>query len=444
MSSTHVFSSQASRRDFLQATGTALGTALATSVTSNAAAAMRPRVAAVFTVFNHRSHAHVLLENFLEPYLFNGKRTDPGVDVVSFYADQTPENDMSQEVARKYKIPIYKTIDEALCRGGKQLAVDAVLSIGEHGSYRVNELGQREYPRKRFLDEIIAVMRRSDRYVPLFNDKHLSYRWDWAKQMYDNSRELGIPLMAGSSVPLAQRRPALELPRGIEIEEAVSIHGGPLESYDFHGLEVLQSLVEFRKDGESGVKSVTFLSGDALWNAAQKGRWSIDLAQAAMSAELGKKPPTLKRIAGEAPDQPHGILISYKDGLKATVLKVGHSSTRWNFACRLKTAATVKATSFYVGPWRNRNLFKALAHAIQQHFIRGKPPYPPERTLLTTGILEAAMRARRNPGKPLATPHLEFGYQSVDFKALREMGASWKIITEDMPEPRGIKPLGRG
>ena len=81
---------------------------------------------------------------------------------------------MAQEVSRQYRIPIFKTIDEALCLGGKRLAVDAVLSIGEHGQYPTNELGQTEYPRKRFFDAIVAVMRRSRRFVPLYNDKHLS------------------------------------------------------------------------------------------------------------------------------------------------------------------------------------------------------------------------------------------------------------------------------
>ncbi|HEV7224111.1 MAG TPA: hypothetical protein VGN42_15485, partial [Pirellulales bacterium] len=44
----------------------------------------RPKVAIVFTEFTYRSHAHVIVENFLLPYLFNGQVTDPGVDVVSF------------------------------------------------------------------------------------------------------------------------------------------------------------------------------------------------------------------------------------------------------------------------------------------------------------------------------------------------------------------------
>ena len=53
-------------------------------------------------------------------------------------------------------------------------------------------------------------------------------------------------------MPLAQRIPPLELKPGVEMKEAVSIHGGGVESYDFHGLEVLQSMIESRKGGESG------------------------------------------------------------------------------------------------------------------------------------------------------------------------------------------------
>ena len=436
------------RRGFLQLGGAACGGAacgaalLSNDMLAGADLTRRPKVAAVFTVCTHRSHAHVILENFLETYLFNGQRTDPGVDVVSFYADQTPAGDMSAEVSKRYGIPIYKTIGEALCLGGKQLAVDAVLSIGEHGNYPVNELGQRQYPRKRFFDEIVAVMRRSNRFVPLFNDKHLSYRWDEAKAMYDQAKELGIPLMAGSSVPLAQRRPRLELPRGAEFEEAISIHGGPLESYDFHGLEVLQSMVEARKGGETGVASVRLISGDAVWKAADDGLWSRELVDAAMAAEFGKPPATLKQIAGEEPYQPHCIIVNYTDGLRATVLKIGRDSTRWNFACRLKGDPAIRATSFYVGPWENRNLFKALSHAIQHHFVHRQAPYPAERTLLATGVLESAMRSRRQDARELPTPHLNFAYRSRDFTAMREMGDSWKIITEDVPEPRGINPLG--
>ena len=135
----------------------------------------RPRVAALVTEFTYRSHAHVLLENFLEKYLFRGRLTDPGVDVVSLYVDQFPEKgDMARDAAAKYGFRIYPTIAEALTLGGSEMAVDGVLSIAEFGKYPVNERGQIMYPRKQFWDETVAVFRQSERVVPVFNDKQLS------------------------------------------------------------------------------------------------------------------------------------------------------------------------------------------------------------------------------------------------------------------------------
>jgi len=400
------------------------------------AQADRPKVAAIVTEFTYRSHAHVILENFLEPYLFNGELHRSPVDVVSLYADQFPKTDIGRKLAGDYNIPIYPTIDETLCRETGDLAVDAVLLIGEQGNYPVNALGQKEYPRKRFFDETVKVLRRVKRFVPVFNDKHLSYRWDWAKEMYDTAQELGIPLMAGSSVPLAQRRPVLELPPDAEIEEIVSVEGGPVESYDFHGLEVLQSLAEGRKGGETGISRVEFLTGDALFKAADEGSWSLALAESAMAAEAAVRKIPLREMIREPA---RAILLHYKDGLKATVLSVGYSAVRWNVACRMKGEETPRAAYFYGGPWNNRGFFRALAHAIQKHFVNRKSPYPVERTLLTTGALDAAMHSRAASGAPQPTPYLEFSYAAVDFRPVREMGRTWEIIKPDTPEPKGLK-----
>ena len=370
--------------------------------------------------------------------------------MVAFYVDKFHEKDMARSVAEKYSIPIYPTIAEALCRGGSKLAVDAVLAIGEHGDYPVNDKGQRMYPRKRFFDEIVGVFEQSGRVAPIFNDKHLSYRFDWALEMVETARRMGIPFMAGSSVPLAQRRPPLELPPGAKITEAVSIHGGPVESYDFHGLEVLESIVEARRGGESGIAEVQFLEGDALWKAAERGLWSPELAYSAMQAELGPRNESLQELIASlsAPTRrrrrsrgPHGILLTHRDGLRSLMLAVGRSSTRWNFACQLEGEQTPRATSFYTGPWRNRCLFKALAHAIQTHFREREAPYPVERTLLATGILDAAMTSRQAGGKSLETPELHLAYEAKDYRAMREMGASWKMIPEDTPEPKGFGTL---
>jgi hypothetical protein len=410
----------------------------------------RPRVAAIFTELRFRSHAFNILENFFQPYLFRGEFVDPGCEVVSFFADQFPADDMAREASQQLGVPLFKSIDEAVCVGGKKLAVDAVLLIGEHGEYPYNELGQHLYPRKQFFDQIVAVMRRSGRYVPLFNDKHLSYRWDWAREMYDTARQHGMPMLAGSSVPLAERRPEWELPPDAEIEEAVSIHGGGMESYDFHAFELLQSIVESRRGGETGVAKIETLAGDALQRAGDAGRWSRELFTAAMRSEAEMHParqtrplPNTRPSAIAEPDNPdqikHAILVTYRDGLRATVFAVGNTSNRWNFACRLKGDAKPRSLAIYNGPWGNRCLFKALSHAIQHLFAHGAEPYPLERTLLTTGMTEAVMKSHTG-GQPVETPHLAISYRSPDWRDFRENGESWKILTSDSPQSQKFEP----
>ena len=440
-----------SRRTWLQAAGALIGPVAASASLHyplqplQAAQVRRPKVAAIYTEFRHRSHIYNFLMNLMGKIPFRGQRVDPGVDVVSFYADQFPDGDMSREASARFKLPLYKTIDEALCLGGKYLAVDAVLLIGEHGNYPLSELGQRMYPRKEFFDQIVKVMRRSERFVPIFNDKHLSYRWDWSKAMYDEARALGIPLMAGSSVPLAQRVPAIEFPKDAQVVEAVSIHGGGIESYDFHALEVLQSFIEARKGGERGVSRVELLTGQAFEQAQAAGRWSQDLADAAMAAETNANFQRQQR-AGKLPAAPpkaqHALIVTYKDGTQGTVLKVGSTADRWNFACRLAGQEKPLATALYNGPWGNLCLFSALSHAISHFFKTGKSPYPVERTLLVSGILDASMHSHKDGGKPIATPQLEFAYPPQDFSPFRETGETWRTITVDTPQPLTFEPYG--
>jgi hypothetical protein len=277
--------------------------------------------------------------------------------------------------------------------------------------------------------------------VPFFNDKHLSYRWDWAREMYATARELKLPFMAGSSVPLATRRPAFELPANARLTKAVAVHGGPLESYDFHGIELLQSIVEARAGGETGVAAVEFFTGEALDKLLTEEGWR-PLVDAALIAELGKIPDKLSEVGEENADPPHALRLHYKDGLQGLVVRVGRSATRWNVAVQLAGENQPRATAYYVGPWQNRNLFKALSHAIQEFCRTARAPYPVERTLLSTGILEAVLRARRD-GRRLPTPDLEIAYAPIDFRAMREMGDTWKIVTPDVPQPADIDLLGR-
>ena len=58
--------------------------------------------------------------------------------------------------------------------------------------------------------------------------------------------------------------------------------------------------------------------------------------------------------------------------------------------------------------------FGLLVRQIENMILSGVPPYPVERTLLTTGILDAAMRSRFYGGSVVPTPELGISYQAVD------------------------------
>src|SRR5262249_16094220 len=158
-----------------------------------------------------------------------------------------PDTDIGRGLAARYKIPLFKTPGETLTQGGKDLAVDGVLLVGEHGDYPTNEKGQKLYPRRRLFEEIVKVFRATGKRVPVYNDKHFSYAGENAQWMYEQSRELKFAMMAGSSVPVAWRRPPLELLRGAKLESVLAAGNGPVEGYGFHILECLQAFAERRQ-----------------------------------------------------------------------------------------------------------------------------------------------------------------------------------------------------
>ena len=106
---------------------------------------------------------------------------EPEVDIVSFYIDQFPENDIGRAVAAENGIEIYSSIKGALCLGGATCAVDGVICIGEHGEYAMNEKGQAMFPRRYFFEQICGVIAASiqagGQPIPVYTDKHLAYNW---------------------------------------------------------------------------------------------------------------------------------------------------------------------------------------------------------------------------------------------------------------------------
>jgi hypothetical protein len=383
----------------------------------------RPKIAAIATTYFKYSHAQHIVDRFLEGYGWNGTHHHPPVDLVSLYVEQINERDFSQDRARRFSsMKMYPTIAEALTLGGSKLAVDGIVVIGEHGKYPRNEKGQTQYPRYEYFQEIFKVLKASGRAVPIFNDKHLSWRWDWAKEMYETAKELGAPLMAGSSLAVTYRTPQIEMPSGSRVREAVCVCYGGVDSYDFHGLETIQCMVERRKGGETGVKRLQAYRRDKFWTAYKEGLWSKDLMESALSRSHTLTParegfnhvfPTTEDMQRLVKD-PVAYVYEHEDGLKCSMLLMSGLVKDFTFACHLDKGSL--STQMYLpmpdGRTTLANFFSPLVYNMEQMFLTGKPTYPVERTLLTTGLTEAGVNSLHKGQVEVATPHLDIRYQA--------------------------------
>src|SRR3954462_3390665 len=254
----HMFS----RRSFL---ASSLATTALTCTPLRAAESRRKKIALIGTAVYKLSHAQHFLDRFLLGYTWGGQWRRPDVDLVSLYIDQFPANDLARATAKRHEVPIYPTVEDALTLGSSKLAVDGVVIIGEHGDYPKNERGQTLYPRYKFFKQVVKLFESSGRSVPVFNDKHLSTEWAQCVEMVNDSKRLQFPFMAGSSLPVTRRMPAIDMPYDTPLSESVCAGFGKMDSYDFHGLETLQCMSERRKGGEVGIRSVHALRGEKRW-----------------------------------------------------------------------------------------------------------------------------------------------------------------------------------
>jgi hypothetical protein len=407
----------------------------------------RPKLAAVTTTYFKYSHGQNIIDRFLYGYGWEGTHYHPPMDIVALYVDQVGKGDLSHERPGQFPyLKIYPSIAEALTLGGSKLAVDGVVVVGEHGDYPRNEKGQTQYPRWEFFQKIVEVFKDSRRVVPMFNDKHLSWNWDWARQMVDTSREMGFAYMAGSSLPVTWRIPSVEMPLGSRLREAVCVGYGGIDSYDFHALETLQCMVERREGGETGVKWLQAYRGDKVWDALRDGVWSRRLMEAALCRSHTLTParegfndilPTdddLRRVVKD----PVVYHYEHNDGLKSTMILLNGFVRDFNFAADVEHRRTssqaytpmVKDFNFAADVGGSRepfstqmylpmpdgrttlpNFFNPLVNNMEKMFLTGKPTYPVERTLLTTGLVAAGVESLYRQQARYETPHLAISYQ---------------------------------
>jgi hypothetical protein len=408
------FSPCPDRRTFLNQAASLLGGGLAFLHASKPSVAGPPsgpkkRVAGIVTIYRPNSHADVILTKILQGWKHDGG-PGPHLDLVSLYVDQFPEGDMAADLSKQHGFRLCSSIQEALSSDGRRLDVDGVISIGEHGDYPYNELGQHLYPRKRFFQEILQTMERCQQVVPVFNDKHPGPEWNDIKWMVDQAERMGVPWMAGSSAPVGYRDPSETLTWGVGVDACLAVGYSGLDIYGIHTLEFLQSIVERRTPIERGIESVQSLPLKEVPALTQQGVIDRRLLEAALQSSSASPNEYLEAPA----DSSALFLIRYRDGLVAPVLMLSGAAKAISVAVR-EVGGRQFATRFDERTEPRYPHFAYLLKGIEQMILTGQPAYPVQRSVLTAGALDRLLRSRQQGNQRLETPELAISYEPVDY-----------------------------
>ena len=429
------------------------------------------RLAVLGSVYRHGSNMQTIADRFLVGYPFEGDWYMPNVKVVSMYVDQPirranarptefdlamigagrpgggggqrpagaqgaagarrseaaahpeelgPMSDLSASRSEQFGFRLCRNIPEALRLGGDKIAVDAVLTIVEQDDYPVDDKGRILLPSYDFFQQCAQVFDAEKHAVPYFNHKQLSFSFSEAQNMVKTAERLKFPLLAGASMPVTWRLPDTDIPMGARVQEAVVVGMGSLDGMDFDALEAMQSMLERRKGGETGVKAVQLLEGDDVWTARAAGRWSNDLLSSALSRS--DTPLGLSVLDGRTQDlsapgvleqlvaNPVAYCIEYNDGTKATLLMLNGALRDFNISARVEGHGMV-STQFFMTPPPNQTYSAALAAKINEMYQTRVAPYSAQRTLLAGGILEACLNSRHRLNQRVETPHLAVSYK---------------------------------
>lgn len=385
--------------------------------------ARRPRVAFLGTEVRTHSHAQHFLDRHTMGYTWQGGWQPPRIEVAGVYIDQFPEADLARRRIKRHQLDLYPTIAETLTLGGEKLAVDGVVIIAEHGDYPTSEKGQRRYPRYDWFKQVVKVFEDSGRSVPVFNDKHLSTVWSECVEMVEDSKRLDFAFLAGSSLPVTRRFPAIDMPLGADLKESVCVAYGGIDSYDIHALETAQCMSERRRGGEVGVSSIVALRGEDLWEMLWKSQYESTrkLIVAALCrshnlpVETGfpSAPITIEWMQQTMPDTT-GYIIEHRDGFRTVMLLTGIRD--FNYAGMLADGTIISCQMYLPMPTHGSttaDFFNPLARHIETTMMERKTPYPVERTLLTSGMVIGGVESLAAGQTKIATPHLNVRYQAA-------------------------------
>ena len=374
------------------------------------------KIAFLLEEFSKPSPAQQLVDRFLAGYVIDGEFRRSPFESASAYVMLSNYDPNFEQRTKDFKRVVAARAEQAV------EGADAVIIASRKPGALANE---------RFVQ---IALERAPSGGACFVHGALANSLERGHEFARLARSRQIALLAGTPLCVTWRLPEVNLPLATPLSEAlIVVQANPspgqtsppappssLRGAELHALEGLLPVIERRRGGESGVRSIRFIEGKELWKAGDQGNWSWPLLAAALSRSHSPQgDPVLdgrtQDLAGlglvpKLARNPRGWLLGHRDGLRSTILVLDGVVADFNFAVKAQDGSVVSAQLFRA-PAPAEQHFSRLAAVMEDFFRTGKEPWPIERNLLIAGLLEKFGQPSSRTGRAVAAPGLEIAYQ---------------------------------
>jgi len=378
---------------------------------------MRPlrKIAFLLEEFVTSSPAQQLLDRFLIGYPRDGSFHRNTNLEVSAYLVVSSESDFGSR-REDFRLRIEPTAEQAVAKA------DAVVIVSRRPGAVANEA---------FIN---LALRNAPEESACFVYGALANTLATARQFVALAASRKIALLAGTPISVTWRLPPIDLTPGTPLTEALIVvqvsalaaqatppfPPASLRGAELHALEGLLPVIERRRGGESGLRSVRFLEGKEFWRAGDKGLWSWPLLASALSRSHTPQGNSLEDgrtedlvglgLVRKLARNPRGWLLEHRDGLRSAILVLDGVVADFNFAARALDGSVVSAQLLRGAPPAEHH-FSRLAEVIDNFFRTGTAPWAIERNLLSAGLLEAFAKPGSLSGQTVRTDGLTVAYR---------------------------------
>jgi len=373
------------------------------------------KIAFLLEEFSKPSPAQQLTDRFLAGYLADGGFRQMPFESASIYVMLSNNPPDLEQRTKDFKLTVAPRAEQAV--DGADAVIVASRKPGALANERLVQVALEQLPTG----------------GACFVHGALANSLERGRELVGLARSRQIALLAGTPLCVTWRLPEVNLPLDTPLSEAlIVVQANPsptqasppsppssLRGAELHALEGLLPVIERRRGGESGVRSIRFLEGAALWKAGTKGEWSWPLLASALSRSHSPQgDPVLdgrtQDLAGlglvpKLARTPPGWLLEHRDGLRSAILVLDGVVADFNFAVKAQDESIISAQLFRA-PAPAEQHFSRLAAVIEDFFRTGKAPWPTGRNLLIAGLLEEFGRPSSHTGRLVPTTELQMAY----------------------------------